>query len=286
VVVLILSGTVAALTLTGTSASTAIALEPLATPGANPFMPPVGTDQPGLSPPQGSGGTSSGGTPGLYGGTLRQGSCDPRQMVAFLSAHPDKSAAWATVLGIRPADIAGYVASLAPVMLRSDVAVTNHGFTGVTTGVAYLTAMIKVVTSQTTGDYLLHFADGLITGNVFRARLFVKKDALTTNYAFGLQFGSNLNAVYTPFIDTGDHVVVVNAAKVKLTGRKEDQKIYRQHSGYEGGLREERARLVRQLVTESVIVAMAGGGCGLLLAIWATDAMKSIAGAASAPCRW
>jgi large subunit ribosomal protein L13 len=52
--------------------------------------------------------------------------------------------------------------------------------------------------------------------------------------------------IYTPFLDTGDHVVVVNAAKVKLTGRKEDQKIYRQHSGYEGGLREERARLVRQ----------------------------------------
>jgi large subunit ribosomal protein L13 len=52
-------------------------------------------------------------------------------------------------------------------------------------------------------------------------------------------------ATYTPFLDTGDHVVVVNAAKVKLTGRKEDQKIYRQHSGYEGGLREERARLVR-----------------------------------------
>lgn len=52
-------------------------------------------------------------------------------------------------------------------------------------------------------------------------------------------------AIYTPFIDTGDHVVIVNASKVKLTGRKEDQKIYRQHSGYEGGLREERARLVR-----------------------------------------
>ena len=53
-------------------------------------------------------------------------------------------------------------------------------------------------------------------------------------------------ATYTPFIDTGDHVVIINAGKVKLTGRKEDQKIYRQHSGYEGGLREERARLVRQ----------------------------------------
>ena len=49
-------------------------------------------------------------------------------------------------------------------------------------------------------------------------------------------------ATYTPFIDTGDHIVVVNAKTVKLTGRKEDQKIYRQHSGYEGGLREERQR--------------------------------------------
>ena len=53
-------------------------------------------------------------------------------------------------------------------------------------------------------------------------------------------------AVYTPFIDTGDHVVVVNAAQVKLTGRKDEQKIYRRHSGYEGGLREERASVVRQ----------------------------------------
>ena len=62
---------------------------------------------------------------------------------------------------------------------------------------------------------------------------------------------------YTPFIDTGDHVVVVNAARVKLTGRKEEQKLYRQHSGYEGGLREERAKIVRQrtpvrLVEEAV----------------------------------
>ena len=60
-------------------------------------------------------------------------------------------------------------------------------------------------------------------------------------------------ASYTPFIDTGDHVVVVNASKVKLTGRKEDQKIYRQHSGYEGGLREERARIVRQRKPERLV---------------------------------
>lgn len=62
---------------------------------------------------------------------------------------------------------------------------------------------------------------------------------------------------YTPFIDTGDHVIIVNAAKVRLTGRKEEQKIYRRHSGYEGGLREERAKIVRQrtpvrLVEEAV----------------------------------
>ena len=52
-------------------------------------------------------------------------------------------------------------------------------------------------------------------------------------------------ATYTPFIDTGDHVVIVNAGAVKLTGRKEEQKLYRYHSGYEGGVREERAKDVR-----------------------------------------
>jgi large subunit ribosomal protein L13 len=60
-------------------------------------------------------------------------------------------------------------------------------------------------------------------------------------------------ATYTPFIDTGDHIVVVNAKSVKLTGRKEDQKIYRKHSGYEGGLREERARVVRAKRPERLI---------------------------------
>src|ERR1700687_4960738 len=51
---------------------------------------------------------------------------------------------------------------------------------------------------------------------------------------------------YTPFLDTGDHVIVVNAAKVRLTGRKEEQKIYRRHSGYPGGLKETKVRTVRQ----------------------------------------
>jgi large subunit ribosomal protein L13 len=53
-------------------------------------------------------------------------------------------------------------------------------------------------------------------------------------------------ATYTPFLDTGDHVVIVNAAQAKLTGRKEQDKVYRRHSGYSGGLREERASVVRE----------------------------------------
>src|SRR6266700_381102 len=50
---------------------------------------------------------------------------------------------------------------------------------------------------------------------------------------------------YAPFLDTGDHVIIVNAAKVRLTGRKEEQKIYRRHSGYPGGLTEIGAQKMR-----------------------------------------
>ncbi|HEU0139961.1 MAG TPA: 50S ribosomal protein L13 [Bryobacteraceae bacterium] len=51
--------------------------------------------------------------------------------------------------------------------------------------------------------------------------------------------------IYTPFLDTGDHVVVVNAEKVRLTGHKEEDKLYRRHSGYPGGLTEINARKMR-----------------------------------------
>ena len=43
---------------------------------------------------------------------------------------------------------------------------------------------------------------------------------------------------FTPFIDTGDNVIVVNAEKIKVTGKKMDQKIYYKHSDYPGGMRE------------------------------------------------
>jgi large subunit ribosomal protein L13 len=53
-------------------------------------------------------------------------------------------------------------------------------------------------------------------------------------------------ATWSPFLDQGDHVIIVNAARIRLTGNKEEQKVYRYHSGYEGGLREERIKVVRQ----------------------------------------
>lgn len=64
---------------------------------------------------------------------------------------------------------------------------------------------------------------------------------------------------YTPFLDTGDHVIVINAKKVKLTGRKEDQKMYRHHSGYPGGLKEVKAARMRETRPERMLeLAIAG----------------------------
>ena len=58
---------------------------------------------------------------------------------------------------------------------------------------------------------------------------------------------------YTPFLDTGDHVIVINAEKVLLTGRKETDKFYRSHSLYPGGLKEKAARFVRAEKPEQMI---------------------------------
>jgi large subunit ribosomal protein L13 len=48
-----------------------------------------------------------------------------------------------------------------------------------------------------------------------------------------------LNPQYVPYIDMGDHVIVINAEKVRLTGLKSQQKLYRRYTGFPGGLREE-----------------------------------------------
>ena len=59
--------------------------------------------------------------------------------------------------------------------------------------------------------------------------------------------------IFTPCVDTGDHVIVINASKVKLTGKKENQKIYLDYSGYRGGLKETKASDIRKRNPERMI---------------------------------
>ena len=65
--------------------------------------------------------------------------------------------------------------------------------------------------------------------------------------------------VFTPHIDTGDYVVVVNAAKVQLTGKKLDQKLYRYHTGYVGGLKEITYREMMEKKPEEVVAHAVSG---------------------------
>ncbi len=65
--------------------------------------------------------------------------------------------------------------------------------------------------------------------------------------------------IFTPYIDTGDHVIIVNAAKVKLTGGKEGQKVYRRHTGYPGGLIETGARRMRETRPQRMIELAVSG---------------------------
>ena len=67
--------------------------------------------------------------------------------------------------------------------------------------------------------------------------------------------------IYTPNVDTGDFVIVVNAAKVILTGKKLDQKIYYKHSGYVGGLKETK---YRKLMAEKPEEALRHAVVGML----------------------
>ena len=60
-------------------------------------------------------------------------------------------------------------------------------------------------------------------------------------------------AIFTPHIDTGDYVIVINASKVKVTGKKLDQKIYYHHSDYVGGMKETTLREMMAKKPEKVI---------------------------------
>jgi large subunit ribosomal protein L13 len=58
---------------------------------------------------------------------------------------------------------------------------------------------------------------------------------------------------YTPHVDCGDYVIIINAEKVKLTGNKLNDKIYYNHSGYTGGLRERTAKVMKEQYPEEMI---------------------------------
>ncbi|MFA5696377.1 MAG: 50S ribosomal protein L13 [Bacilli bacterium] len=60
-------------------------------------------------------------------------------------------------------------------------------------------------------------------------------------------------ATYTPHVDCGDYVIVINSSKVNLTGQKLDKKIYYNHSRYPGGLRERTARVMRDKYSNEMI---------------------------------
>jgi large subunit ribosomal protein L13 len=88
-------------------------------------------------------------------------------------------------------------------------------------------------------DWFVIDANGQVLGRLATriARLLIGKDKPT----------------YTPFLDCGDHIVVINAERVKLTGNKMDQKVYRHHSGWPGGLKEVSIRALMQRRPEEVI---------------------------------
>lgn len=127
-------------------ASGEVLLEPAASNGPDPFTQSVGElfdaeRVTGLSPSGRTDDTKAdrdgdeaqvqqrvGTQPGLYGGTMDQGSCNPEQLVAFLEDEPAKAAAWASVQGIPSGEIAEFVDSLTPAILLEDTRVTNHGF--------------------------------------------------------------------------------------------------------------------------------------------------------------
>jgi len=123
-------GVVLALSSGDDSASAQVQTEPISTATADPFAPAPATSPDVAVPPVQPAGTVTveGGHVGLYGGTLNVATCDKNQLAVYLQQNPDKAAAWAGVVGINVAQIPSYVASLTPVLLRSDTLVTNHGY--------------------------------------------------------------------------------------------------------------------------------------------------------------
>ncbi|GAA2488103.1 hypothetical protein GCM10023100_08820 [Actinocorallia cavernae] len=127
-------------------------LQPAAEQGPNPFTASMATGPAriGTPRPAGTGRTAdvsappaglavaplaaaralSGGTPGLYSGSVRVSGCDVERQIGGLTADSARGDAFAHVAGVSPADLPGYLRALTPVLLRADTRVTNHGYQG------------------------------------------------------------------------------------------------------------------------------------------------------------
>jgi hypothetical protein len=93
-----------------------------------PFVPSNGSaGVPEVSVPVLNTSAVTGDTPGLYGGT-RTDTCNAEGIRTYLEANPDKAAAWASAMDLPPGQVGSFLSSLTPVTLRTDSAVTNHGF--------------------------------------------------------------------------------------------------------------------------------------------------------------
>ncbi|MFI6660018.1 DUF6777 domain-containing protein [Streptomyces sp. NPDC050523] len=127
-----------------TKAGAEVFLQPAANQGPDPFTgstavpsPSTGSPRPGESAQTGgsaqSGGSGavraiSGSMPGLYAGTVHAGSCDVDRQIGQLAADRTRAGAFAQVAGVSPASLPDYLRGLAPVVLRADTLVTNHGY--------------------------------------------------------------------------------------------------------------------------------------------------------------
>ncbi len=114
----------------GTSSSTIPPNTPITLSGNPPITAPTFTTAGGPPVTDGALTTTAiaGNTPGLYGGTRDQSSCDKKAMIDFLAGNADKAAAWAKTQGIPVGNVGQYIDKLTPALLRGDTRVTNHGF--------------------------------------------------------------------------------------------------------------------------------------------------------------
>lgn len=97
----------------------------------------------------------------------------------------------------------------------------------------------SVKAGDITRDWLLYDADNAVLGR------------LASTIAHRLR--GKHKPTFTPHLDTGDYIVVINAEKVRVTGRKEEDKQYHRHSGYPGGLRSQTLKTVREKQPERLL---------------------------------